>query len=102
MPNLGAGLSLLQTRDLGVLEDGCESFQSIHVAVVADVIACEAVQSVREASVTKSVRWTAITHVQKASTSPQRGHTALLEPVAERCDAFGGVGAVATLIDAAE
>ena len=60
MPNLGAGLSLLQTRDLGVLEDGCESFQPFHVALQADIVACDAVQSVRESSVIKSVRWTAI------------------------------------------
>ena len=56
MPNLGAGLFLLQTQDLGVLEDGRESFQPFRVALQADVVACDAVQSVRESSVIKSVR----------------------------------------------
>ena len=36
----------------------------------------------------------AITHVQKASTTPENGHIALLESLAESCDTLGGVGAV--------
>ena len=32
-------------------------------------------------------------HVQNASTAPQRGHVALFEPFAERCDSLCGVAA---------
>ena len=87
--------------DLRLLEDGSERGG----AFVSDVVLKETEKGVGEAGKAREQA------CQRALTerrtlgrvgAPQRGHGAPPEPLAELGDALGGVGAVATKIDAAE
>ena len=88
----------LQAGDLRVLQNISKGFDARHVlAFVGQGVAGEA-EECKNMGPIRCVTTPTITHVQKASTAPQRSHIALLECLAESCDALCGVGAAAKLM----